>query len=375
MSADEAKKQTFSNNATLKLHGYEYQKLFALDCCLKSKPGEIIFIECYGDVATSDTSYELKNRHENFNMTDQSPDFWKTLKNFVKERNNISQFSKLVLHTTASVDGSVFSEWNIKSPKQKLLLIDPVRKNPNRSIKEFTDVIFDFNDAYTENDLLNILSKLEIHHSQISIREICDEIKNSQPFLFIDENLREMMLEWLHGYISMKSIKDSNRWKIIRDVFIKDIQQYVRNIQQHDIPFPSLPLDVEYTGNENYRFINELRAIELESEVQSAVIDYLRAEKNSLKLVLAGGYFVRESIDNFESELENKMKIQKQRDAIEYEPKAIKKAVKLFLNCKLFPTMKIRGVQPIEGYYQFGKMHKIVDEKDFSWRFEEKDLS
>ena len=91
--------------------------------------------------------------------------------------------------------------------------------------------------------------------------------------------------------------------------------------------------------------------------------------------MLAGGYFVRESIDNFESELENKMKIQKQRDAIEYEPKAIKKAVKLFLNCKLFPTMKIRGVQPIEGYYQFGKMHKIVDEKDFSWRFEEKNFS
>jgi hypothetical protein len=141
------------------------------------------------------------------------------------------------------------------------------------------------------------------------------------------------------------------------------------------MPFPSLPLGVEYTGKEQYRFIDELRAIELESEVQSAVIDYLRAEKNSLKLVLAGGYFIQESIDNFESELENKMKIQKQRDALDSEPKAIKKAVKLFLNCKLFENMKIRGVQPIEAYYQFGKMHKIVDEKDFSWRFKEKDLS
>lgn len=381
MSIDETKTKTFSNNATLKLLGYDYQKLFALECCLNAKPGDIIYIECYGDVATKDISYELKKRDEKYNMTDQSPDFWKTLKNFVKEWKSISQFSKLVLHTTAFVDkNSIFFDWNSKSADQKLRLIEIVKQNPNQSIKKFTDIIFGFNDTYTEDDLLDILKKLEIDYSQSSIKEKCEEIKNHPAFLSVDEKLRDQLIEQLYGYISMKAIEDSSRWKIIYNDFSKDIQHYFRSFQQNEIPYPDLLADVEYTGHEKYRFIDELRAIEFDSEVESAVIDYLRAEKNSFKLIETGGPFIQESIDKFEFELNNKMINQKKHDVLDLDsseittPIAIKKSKALFLKCKLFNKMKIRGVQPIEMYYQHGKMHKIVDEQNFCWKFSEEDL-
>jgi hypothetical protein len=381
MSVDEAKDQTFSNNATSKLLGYDYQKLIALECCLNSKPGDIVYLECYGDFATDDTSVEVKKRAENYVMTDQSPDFWKTLKNFVVERNIIVQFSKLILHTTASVENTIFFEWNSKTAEERFSLIKQFQQNPNKSIKKFTDIIFDFNETYTENDLLEILQKLQINASQPSIREKCDEIKQCQTFMTIDERLREGLLERLYGYISMKAIDDCNMWRIFYDIFIKEIQQEIRLYQQNEIPFPEKPIDVEYTGNEKYRFIDELNAIGLETEIGDAVIQYFMAEKNSFKLIETGGPAIQKSIDLFESELMDKMKIQKQRDAIDlmqidiFTEKAKKTSKKLFLNCKLFEKMKIRGVQPIEMYFQHGKIHKIVDEQGFCWTFLKEDLS
>jgi len=382
MTVENAKDQTFSNDATRKLLGYEYQKLFALECCLNSKPGDIIYIECYGDVATSDTSYEVKYHGAPHNLTDQSPDFWKTLKNFVIERNSLTLCSKLILHTTSHVrDDSIFFEWNSKKAEERLRLIKSAAKQPNDTIKKYTEIIFDFDETYSETDLIEILRRFEINSSQILIKEKCDELKNHPTFTFVDENLRDALLNQLYAYISRKAIEDSNRWHIIFNIFKKDIQGYIRSFQQSEIPFPKEPEGIEYTGHEKYRFINELRAVDLDSEVESAVIEYLMAEKNSLKLIETGGYFVQESLDLFESDLKNKMILQKRREAIDLEltdlstPKAIKTSKKLFINCKLFDRMRIRGVQPIEMYYQYGKMHKIVDEQGFCWEFTGVDLS
>jgi len=382
MSTKNANNPTFSNNATLAIQGFDYQKLFALECCLKGKRGDIIYIECLGDVAVKsktpahNVSYETKLHHDIYNMTDQSPDFWKTLKNYVKEYSKITQFSKLILYTTASVgEKSIFDNWNSKSPEQKMQLIQPFQNNPNKTIQEFTKIIFGYNDIYKRENLVNILKKLEIHTDQVPIKEKCDEIKQMQIFITIDDKRQDAFLEKLYGYISLKAIDNQNLWIISYDDFVKDIQQHIRSFQQTEIPFPELPPGVEYTGYEVYRFIDELRAIDLEEEIESSVIDYLRSEKNSLKLIEMGGLFVKESIDNFEMELEDKMKAQKKVDSFEYSKiKSKMLSKRLFYKCKLFDKLKIRGVQPIELYYQRGKMHKIVEEHDFHWKFEQADL-
>ena len=364
------------------MQGFDYQKLFALECCLKARRGDIIYIECLGDVAvksktpSSNVSYETKLHHDIFNMTDQSPDFWKTLKNYVKEYSKITQFSKLILYTTASVEkNSIFDDWNSKSPEQKMQLIQTFQDNPNKTIQEFTAVIFGYNEIYKRENLVNILKKLEIHTGQVSIKEKCDEIKQMQIFITIDDKLQDAFLEQLYGYISLKAIDNHNLWIISYDDFVKDIQQYIRSFQQTEIPFPELPAGIGYTGHEVYRFIDELRAIDLEEEIESSVIDYLRSEKNSLKLIETGGPFVKVSIDNFERELEDKMKAQKKVDSFELSTiNSIIRSKRLFYKCNSFEKIKIRGVQPIELYYQRGKMHKIVEERDFHWKFEQENI-
>jgi len=315
-------------------------------------------------------------------MPDRSPDFWKTLRNFVREKNNISPFSRLVLYTTAEInDTSIFFEWTQKSPEVKLSLLESIYREPSETIREYCDLIFNFDDLYHRSDLLDILKRLEIRSSQKTIEEKYQDLKAHSSLIFVDEIFRDDLLKHLYAYISIKAIDNSYQWKVVYDDFIKDVQRYIRRYQQNEIPYPDLPAGVGYTGNETFLFITELKAIELENEIESAVIDYIRAQKNSFKLLELGGESVRVSIDNFESELKNKMIIRKQRDALDLThpdiptSRATKKSKELFLNCKLFDKLKIRGVQEIEMYFQHGKMHKIVDEQKFVWKFHARDLS
>jgi len=382
MTKDDYNKTSFSNDATKKILGFEYQKLIALECCLNSKLGDIIYIECYGDVSTEDTIIEAKNHLEKFNMTDQSPDFWKTLRNFVKEREITTQYSKLILHTSAIVkEESIFSNWNEKRGEEKLRLIEQFKENPNCSIKEFSDFIFNFNDSYQENDLLEVLDKLELRVSQPNVIEKSSELKGHPVFSLVDEKYRDDFLIYLHGYITKKAIDDRNQWKIIYNDFIRDLRSYAKRFLSEKIPFPEVSIDVTVTGDENFVFIKELKEIELCNKIAEAVVDYLMAAESSLRLIELGGSSTSTAIDSFEIELRGKMNATKEQYFLDIsvsnisKSKAINQSKRLFFVCKAFEKLSVRGVQSIEMYYQHGKMHKIVEERKFVWRFFGEDIS
>ena len=92
---------TFSNNATPKYLGYFYQVLIAIEQCFHASSNETIWLECCGDVYDGQTSTEVKHHFGDGNLTDNSDDFWKTLKNYVVE--DVTPFNSLVLHTTAKI--------------------------------------------------------------------------------------------------------------------------------------------------------------------------------------------------------------------------------------------------------------------------------
>ena len=69
-----------SNDATLKLLGYKYQELMAIETAFNANINETIWLECKGDVADSETVTEYKHHIGNVNLSNKSIDFWKTLK-------------------------------------------------------------------------------------------------------------------------------------------------------------------------------------------------------------------------------------------------------------------------------------------------------
>lgn len=380
MTIDTTNGSSFSNDATKKILGVEYQKLIALECCFNAKPGDIIYIECYGDIATKDQIIETKNHLNTFVMTDQSLDFWKTLRNFVLEKEITEHYSKLILHTTAIVtNSSIFSNWNEKSNEVKFMLIEQIGSKPNKSIEKYSQFVFSFNNSYQKSDLLEILEKLEIKISQPNVIEKYQELKEHPSLLIVNEKYRDTLLEQLIGYITKKAIDDKNQWKIIRDDFVRDLQSYAKKFMTDRTPFPEVPIDL-IIKDENYIFIEELKIIGLENHIEEEIINYLRTQKCSTQLIEWDSISAIKAINNFETELHGKMNDTKKLRALDIsvqdilKSKTKKASQKLFYECKNFPKLVIRDVQDIEMYYQHGKMHKIVEDHKFVWRFMEEDL-
>lgn len=381
MAAREVNKKKFSSDATPTALGFEYQKLIALECCLDAQPGDIIFIECFGDVSTKDAVIETKHHLAHCVMTDQSPDFWKTLKNFVQERGVISQYSKLILHTTGVVrEKSIFHNWNNAACHDKLKRIERFKEGANNTIRQHVDKIFSFNESYGERDLLEILDKLEIQSSQPNVFEKSEQLKQHKALSVIDKKYIEHLLVSLHGYISKKAIDDHNQWKIVYDDFLRDLNSFAKRYLSEKTPFPEVSADGIIPGEEKFRFIDELMKINLQDRIDEAVIDFLRTAKSAEKLIEWGGIATVTAINNYDEELFQKMVNKKEIYRLDLPEihcsnhETVKKSQKLFFECRGIEKLGIKGVQDIEIYYQYGSMHKIVENGKFVWMLMREDL-
>ncbi len=375
MKKNDDSNNVVSTDASKQILGFEYQKLFAIKCCLDSKSGDIIYLECKGDIANSDTVYETKHHCDISHLTEANPEFWNTLMNLVKEHEKRIQYSRLILHTTSLINAnSIFADWNIKSPTEKLSIIKLIRDKSYKTVKSYTDVIFSFNNSYQESILTDILSKFEIHSSQLNIYELYEQIKSK--LYFVPEKYRDDLLKQLQGYVDARLIEDTNCWHIVYDAFEHDLQGYVRKYSNEKIPFPEEPTDIQYEKSQNYRFIDKLKEVDLDKEIPKALTDFLKGDIISIKLIEYGGPATHTAINNFEVDLCDKMRTTKRSHSLKLLQKQLSsnatlQSKELYYTCSNFEKMRIDGVQDIRRYYQHGKMHKIVDEGLFEWKFEE----
>jgi hypothetical protein len=377
MVIDKSNTQRLSSDATQTQIGFDYQKLIALECVLNGKNNDIVGLECYGDVNTSNMSIETKCHSSKHTLGDQSPDFWKTLKNYVIDREKYKQFTKLILHTTSTIpQGGIFNEWNNLSGIDKFNILEKIRNTPTDSIKGYVKIIYMFDDSYGKSDLIQILGKFLILSNQKRYQEKYEEILNN-PIFEIVKNLesRRCLIRTLFGKISLKPFESSTQWSFTRSDFMTDLYYQMRLYLQEDLKFPQISEDSGgLEGNSPLQLIEELKAIELNTEVEQAVINYLKTEKCSLELIRMGAQTVEEAIEIFENELYTKMNITKRRfknlmSPLDfYPPEQFKRSRDLYYTCMDFQKLKIRGVQEIQYYFQYGKMHKIVNEQKFKWK-------
>ncbi|MDH3975426.1 MAG: hypothetical protein OEV42_14195 [Deltaproteobacteria bacterium] len=369
------KKDNFANQATKKILGIEYQKLIALEKCFEAKPNEFIWLECFGDVADSDTSAEIKHHLENENLTDVSVDFWKTLRNFVREKHLLNQFNHLILHTTAKVKStSIFKNWNNSDKNTKLEKLKNI--TPTKTIKEMFVEIFEID----QKELMPILDKFKIEYEQPNINEKVLQLKNHPAMITIPDQYKDRCIEGLIGYITKKAIDNPNRWHIEKNVFNRDFQHLTRPYIKDDLPFPVVEKnEVDVSERKAFTFVKEIRVINYSRKIDRAISNYLRANLSRIKL-LENTPAIDTNLDSFDDNLKDELEDKK----ITYSEKVNSSAIgtddahkvsrELYDNCLNIPNLTIDDVQPIKQYYQRGRVHNIVEEEGFKWRFEEEDL-
>lgn len=372
--------KTLSNDSTKKQLGFEYQKMIALEYCLNAKNGEYVYIECFGDVQHGIESVEVKHHEGNSNLTSNSVDVWKTLKNLVLEYELIKANDRFLLHTTETIKcDSIFYGWNglSKNAKYKKLKDQPI----SPSSKEFKDVIFDTK-KISKNKLLGILNKFIINSSQPKIEEKLEELKEHSSFDIIPENYKSDAIGVLNQWIIEKAIEDSNKWEVNITDFKNDFRSSLSQFTKDYTPFPSIskPTTNDKELNKKFRFINNLKAISLKkNDLHQAFQDYIRSE-DAYGNILKTNPTLGKNLISYEDDLQDEITTEKSRISYSLSKESfsdnshIEKSRDVYFNCILKPHREIFGVKGTQKYFRDGRIQNINETTDFEWKYKETDL-
>lgn len=353
-------------DATKHILGFEYQKLIALEYCLNAKENQIVYIECYGDIAIDDMTIEVKNHLTKTYLSDRHIDFWKTLYNLVNNKYEYDSFQHFKLHTTSDIkEDSIFYLWNEQSGTEKLNRIKSVK--PNKTISEYQNKIFSEQDSNLES----ILKRLTIDSSCSGVKEKLDELTKHSSLQFIRKEIKKVhFIEKMIGYITTKSINNSDCWNIETNEFRDDMGYFLSDYINDKIIFPKTKkTEVKINKNENFIFSQQMTDTGFHSlKIDRAINDYLRSEISTIKLLQQS--VPCECLESFIDDLKDEVIDIKltfiQKVPNNYFPCLKNATIDMYDKCLSINSIEIEGIERIQDYYYRGSIHKLVEDKEFS---------
>lgn len=372
--------KTLDNDSTKKQLGFEYQKLVALEYCLNAKNGEYVYIECFGDVQYGSESIEVKHHEGDSNLTSNSVDAWKTLKNLVIEYDKLKSNDRFILHTTQNVPSdSIFHNWNQLTKAVKYRKIND--HSISATSKSFKDEIFDTKNI-SKQDLLVILDKYFINSGEPKVDEKLNQLKEHSTFKLITDNLRSAAIGVLHQWIIEKAINDSNKWEVNITDFNSDLQFSLSKFSKDYIPFPSVTKPERDDANLSigYKFIEKLNAISMKkNDLHQAFQDYVRSEE-VYKEILKINPTLKDNITIYEEEINSVL--QTEKSAVSYDLSRdsfkdnahIKKSQEVYFKCIANPHYEISGFNGTQRFFRNGRIQNINETSDFEWLYKETDI-
>ena len=373
--------ETLNNDSTKKQLGFEYQKLIALEYCLNARNGEYVYIECFGDVQYGSKSIEVKHHEGDSNLTSNSVDVWKTLKNIVIEYDKLESNDRFILHTTQKIpSNSIFHDWNKLSKTKKYKKLK--EHSISATSKPYKDEIFNTKNV-VKADLMKILEKFTINCSQPKVETKLKQLKEHLTFKIIPEDLRSAAIGVLNEWIIEKAIDNSDKWEINITDFNSDLQFSLGKFTKNYIPFPSVINKRTITEKDfsiGYRFIVNLTAISLkEADMHQALQDYVRSEK-AYEQILKINPTLKSNLISYEDEINTGLQTEKSAASYHLSEDSFKdnshinKSREVYFKCITNPHNEISGFNGTQKFFRNGRIHNINETTDFEWLYKETDI-
>lgn len=294
--------------------GYIYQVRYALFLTLSLPETTMCFIENDDDIDFSDPEEgkilaSLKHKSPGDNLTDLSPDFWKSVRiwaNHFFSKDNSTQSTFFYLFTTGKVASGSFLEAFIPSAKKEPNLAGRALEVLSRSESKTINKTAQLLKEKPNDELSNFFSRILIFDCQERIQEIPSLIINAH-FRPIRMEFRRPVYEQLEGWWFDQCITllTGQRKEPIRGFELSEKLGQIAEKFQDD----NLPIDFEFAEPENdiqpetdrRNFVLQLKSINLNSErIKRAILDYYRAfqQRNSWMREMASLTGELESYDN-----------------------------------------------------------------------------
>lgn len=372
--------ETLSNDSTKKQLGFEYQKLIALEYCLNAKNGEYVYIECFGDVKYGSESVEIKHHERESNLTSNSVDVWKTLKNIVTEYDKLKSNDRFVFHTTEKIkDDSIFYNWNSLSKNAKHKKLNDYAISATS--EQYKDEVFNTNNI-SKADLLSILDRFIINSGEPKVDEKLNQLKEHPTFKIIAENLKSSAIGVLQQWIIEKAIDNSDKWEINITDFNSDLIFSLGKFTKDYIPFPDIKEWERDDANltKGYKFIENLNAISLKkNDLHQAFQDYVRSE-DAYEEILKINPTLQINLISYENNINSGLRTEKSAGSYSLSKDSFKdnshinKSQEVYFKCITTPHNEISGFNGTQKFFRDGRIQNVNETTDFEWLYKEKDL-
>ena len=365
----------FSNQATPKYLGFVYQVLIALEQCFIAKKNQTIWLECFGDIYDGTKSIEVKHHLPDGNLTSNSVDFWKTLKNIVIE--DTSDMGEFILHTTQKIPiDSIFYNWNSLTPTKKYTLLKN-HKPSDTALTYYSEIM-----KAKRGDLLPILKVFVINSSQTKVEDFWSELSSHRYLQSIHSDYREDAVKWLHGYINLKAVGDPYCWHININDFDDDFRIYCQKFKTNKIPFPNTNTESINKGTaDSFSFLSELKDIGVKSRARTeAVSDYLRAISSELELLQKRPALMKAALKKFEEDVKRQCYQHKDAEVGSLEENdlgtesAHLSSLNAYNSFQKSSVINIEHVADTEHYFMTGKASHSIEMELFTWRYTKEDV-
>lgn len=368
------------------LTGYLYQLRYALLGSLlrlRKNPSLIVSIENLDDVAFengNDLVEIVQTKHHvkrAANLTDASPDIWKTLRvwssGIIADPSAITNVRYLVTTAKASPGSaaSMLKETARDVLTAERLLSDVALSSGNQSLQaSFTE--YQKLTQQTRVDLLNSVTVLDLalNHQGIT-EELCDALFGIAP----REKL-ELASEYLEGWWLRRVLKQLNSSQTSK-IFGQEIDARLDGLRE-DFKADALPLldqlltaTVDQDVYQNHVFVHQLKIIDVgSSRIATAVNNYYRAFEQRSRWMREDLLMVGD-LDDYEAKLVEEWKMRFD-EIFEDSGPAAAESEKKRLARQLYKWAELEASVPItpnrqELFITRGSFHILSDAQKIGW--------
>lgn len=299
--------EILTNDSTQTFKPIIYQFLVALEKCFEMQHNESVWIEKFGDVTNSNgEQIEVKDYQKD--LTDLDHNVWKTLKNWIDDGFDISNYHRLILLTTQKISNkSQYFDWNNKNEDEKLRILHFIaegfdKKNEKSEVTQ--KLLKNVLESGKNDKLLEILNMFIIQSEADNDATLYNRLIETRTDGVLEEK-REEYINSLLGYIIKPEIT-SGGWEIKNKEFRQKTTSLLETYTSTTKVFPKIAIssisDDVVDTHQSYLFVKKIEDIEYH-EVKSEVISDFIYARRTLNEELKNYEISKKEYDSYEDEI------------------------------------------------------------------------
>jgi hypothetical protein len=265
--------------------------------------GQSVFVEHYGDVATSQTEQVEIKRYQD-SLTDSHVNFWKTLSNWMQDGFDQSKYSSLILQTTQDYGAdSRLRTWNDSSVADRLKILADIHSEGEARERNRKPQSLDKTRVVPESLRFQ---RGVLHPSKAAkLRDVVGRVviaANSPDLEPLYELMRQRhckgiltakqpdYLNALIGFVMSPGVVSDPRWEITYDQFTAKVKELTSRYCRDTREFPAKyilstksPDPHDVARCKDRAFVKKIHDIDYAEVVSEAILHYLAASKTVLE--------------------------------------------------------------------------------------------